>query len=183
MYVRNFGKYPTCIYIYIYIYIYLDTPPIIRNSKTAIAASSFTYVFGCRSLRWLSYRSGRQLKIYVKPEAAMAVFELLMMGGLSPETCWAIKKHWNNKFYCTVASCWLFLWIYIMMHGSMNIKYIYIYIYIYIYSFIVLCDKHQLPLPVGTFIVLTLNPLTWKIWWAPNNSSKRQMGLNSAFNP
>jgi hypothetical protein len=37
-------------------------------------------------------------------------FELLMMGGVSPETCWAIKKHWNNKFYYTVASCWFFLW-------------------------------------------------------------------------
>jgi hypothetical protein len=32
-----------------------------------------------------------------------------MMGGVSPETCWAINKHWNNKFYYTVASCWLFL--------------------------------------------------------------------------
>ena len=37
-------------------------------------------------------------------------FELLMVGGVSPETCWAIKKHWNNKFYYTAASCWFFLW-------------------------------------------------------------------------
>jgi hypothetical protein len=37
-------------------------------------------------------------------------FELLMMSGVSLETCWAIKKHWNNKFYYTVASHWLFLW-------------------------------------------------------------------------
>jgi len=29
--------------------------------------------------------------------------------------------------------------------------------------------------------VLTLNPLTWKIWWAPNNASRWQMGINSAF--
>ena len=28
---------------------------------------------------------------------------------------------------------------------------------------------------------LTLNPLTWKIWWAPNNFSRWQMGFNSAF--
>jgi len=47
---------------------------------------------------------------YVKSETAITVFELLMMGGLSPETCWAIKKQWNNKFYYTVASCWFFLW-------------------------------------------------------------------------
>ena len=29
--------------------------------------------------------------------------------------------------------------------------------------------------------ILTLNPLTWKIWWAPNNASRWQMGFNSAF--
>jgi hypothetical protein len=34
-----------------------------------------------------SHRSGRQPKIYAKPEAAITVFELLMMGGVSPETC------------------------------------------------------------------------------------------------
>jgi len=33
-----------------------------------------------------------------------------MMSGVSLETCWAIKKHWNNKFYYTVASYWLFLY-------------------------------------------------------------------------
>jgi hypothetical protein len=37
-------------------------------------------------------------------------FELLMMGGVLPETCWAIKKHRNNKFYYTAAPCWFFLW-------------------------------------------------------------------------
>jgi hypothetical protein len=30
---------------------------------------------------------------YVKPEAAIAGFKLLMMGGVSPGTCSAIKKH------------------------------------------------------------------------------------------
>jgi len=28
---------------------------------------------------------------------------------------------------------------------------------------------------------LTLTLLTWRIWWAPNNASKWQMGFNSAF--
>jgi hypothetical protein len=28
---------------------------------------------------------------------------------------------------------------------------------------------------------LTLNPLTWKIWWAPINVSRWQMGFNSAL--
>jgi len=47
---------------------------------------------------------------YVKPEAAITVFELLMMSGVSLETCWAIKKHSNDKVYYTVSSCWLFLY-------------------------------------------------------------------------
>jgi hypothetical protein len=59
-----------------------DTPPINRSSRTLIAASGFTYVFGCRPQRWLNRRSGnRQPKTYVKPEAAITDFELLMMGG------------------------------------------------------------------------------------------------------
>ena len=28
---------------------------------------------------------------------------------------------------------------------------------------------------------LTLNTLTWRIWWVPNNASRWQMGFNSAF--
>jgi hypothetical protein len=58
----------------------------------------------------LSHCSCLQPKTYVKREATITVFELLMMGGVSPETCWTIKKHWNNKFSYTVASCCLFLW-------------------------------------------------------------------------
>jgi len=33
----------------------------------------------------------------VKPEAATAVIELLMMGGKTPETCWAVNKYQDNK--------------------------------------------------------------------------------------
>jgi hypothetical protein len=33
------------------------------------------------------HRSGRQPKSYVKPEAVITVFELLMMDGVLPETC------------------------------------------------------------------------------------------------
>jgi hypothetical protein len=49
----------------------------------------FYLLFGCRlPLRLLSHRNGNQQpKTYVKPEAAITVFELLMMGGVSPETC------------------------------------------------------------------------------------------------
>ena len=33
----------------------------------------------------------------VKPEAAAAVVELLMMGGKTPETCWAVNRRQDNK--------------------------------------------------------------------------------------
>ena len=59
--------------------------------------------------RNMSHDSCRQPQTYVKPEAAITVFELLMMSGVSLETCWAIKKHLNNKFYYTVACCLLSL--------------------------------------------------------------------------
>jgi hypothetical protein len=36
---------------------------------------------------WLSHCCSRPPKTYVKPETAIKVFELLMMGGVSPETC------------------------------------------------------------------------------------------------
>ena len=53
-----------------------DTPLIMSSSETVTAASGFTYVCGCR-----------QPRTYVKPEAAITVSELLMMSGVSPETC------------------------------------------------------------------------------------------------
>ena len=59
------------------------------GAQKLIAAYGFTYVFGWRlPLRWLSHRSAkRQPKTYVKTETAITVFELLLMGGVSPETC------------------------------------------------------------------------------------------------
>jgi len=58
---------------------------------------------------WLSVAVMAEFPFSYRSEAAITVFELLMMGGVSPKTCWAIKKHWSNKFYYTVASCWFFL--------------------------------------------------------------------------
>jgi hypothetical protein len=61
-----------------------DTPLIIRSSKTVIAVFGFTYVCGYRQL---VAGNCRQPQTYVKPEAAITVFELLMMRGVSLETC------------------------------------------------------------------------------------------------
>jgi hypothetical protein len=44
-----------------------------------------------------------------------------MMGGVSPETCWASYKYEIKPWY-TVASCWIFYVNYTVMHGSTNIK-------------------------------------------------------------
>jgi hypothetical protein len=58
----------------------------------------------------------------VKPQAATAVIELLMLGGKTPETCWAVSKRQDNKLknFC------IRLVIYLnctMMHGLTNLKF------------------------------------------------------------
>jgi len=58
----------------------------------------------------------------VKPEAATAVTELLMMGGKTQETCWAANKRQDNK----LKNCCIRLVIYLnctMMHGLTNLKF------------------------------------------------------------
>ena len=58
----------------------------------------------------------------VKPEAATAVIELLMMGGKTPEACWAVNKRQDNK----LKNCCIRLVIYLnctMMHGLKNLKF------------------------------------------------------------
>ena len=57
----------------------------------------------------------------VKPEAATAIIELLMMGGKTSETCWAVNKRQDNK----LENCCIRLVIYLncaMMHGLINLK-------------------------------------------------------------
>jgi hypothetical protein len=57
----------------------------------------------------------------VKTEAATAVIELQMMGGKTPETCWAVNKRQDNK----LKSCCIWLVIHLnctMMHGLTNLK-------------------------------------------------------------
>jgi len=61
-----------------------------------------------------SYRGDR-------PKAATAVIELLMMGGRTPETCWAVNKHQDNK----LENCCIWLVIYLnsaLMHGLTDLK-------------------------------------------------------------
>jgi hypothetical protein len=53
---------------------------------TPVAASGFTFV---------QHDYHHDTKI--KPEAATAVIELLMMGGKTPETCSVVNKRQDNK--------------------------------------------------------------------------------------
>jgi hypothetical protein len=58
----------------------------------------------------------------VNPEAATAGIEFLMMGGKTPETCWAVNKRQDNK----LKNCYVRLVIYLnctMMHGLTNLKF------------------------------------------------------------
>ena len=58
----------------------------------------------------------------VKPEAATAVVELLMMGGRTPETCRAVNKCQDNK----LKNCCIWLVMYLnctMMHGLTKFKF------------------------------------------------------------
>jgi len=84
-----------------------------QEPKTALAASGFAYVEGCWPCSCWTARPRTQHDCHhdtkVKPEAATAVIELLMMGGKTPETCWAGNKRQDNKLknYCI----WLVIYL------------------------------------------------------------------------
>ena len=61
------------------------------------------------------------IMIMIKPEAATAVIELPMMGGETPETCWAVNKRQDNRLE---SGCiWLVIYLNCtMMQGLSNLK-------------------------------------------------------------
>jgi len=102
-------------------------PPIIRSSMNALAASGFTFASwwqSCcvrgRARPRTQYDCHHDTK--VKPDAATAVIELLIMGGKTPETCWAVNKPQDNK----LENCCFWFVINLnctMMHGLTNLKF------------------------------------------------------------
>jgi len=69
-----------------------------QELKTALAASGFAYMRGCWMLRLLDADSIQQpqrptTSNVCKTRDCWCSFELLVMGGLSPETCWALYKY------------------------------------------------------------------------------------------
>ena len=82
-----------------------------QEPKTALASSGFAYVEGCWTCScWTltassNYTSNNLPRI--KTRGCYCSLRLPMMGGVSPETCSASYKY-EIKFWCTVASCWIF---------------------------------------------------------------------------
>jgi hypothetical protein len=67
----------------------------------------------------------------VKPEAATAVVELLMMGVRKPETCRAVhKRQVINLRNCS--SSWLIYLNCMMMHGLANFKWVFMIVILYL---------------------------------------------------
>ena len=84
-----------------------------QEPKTALAASSFAYVEGWWTCGWWTLSGsavvGHPTTFHVcKTRGYFCSFSLLIMGGVSPETCWASFQIRSNKFWYTVASCWVF---------------------------------------------------------------------------
>jgi hypothetical protein len=86
-----------------------------------IVVTVVLYSWSGRPARTLA-QHGYQYDTKVKPEAATAVIEFLMVGGKTPETCWAVNKRQDNK----LKNCCIRLVIYLnftMMHGLTNLKF------------------------------------------------------------
>jgi hypothetical protein len=98
-------------------------PPICKYFTMIFLFGFFHYYSNKSSTRWARPRTqhGYHHDTKVKPEAATAVIELLMMGGRRPETCWAVNKRQDNK----LENCFIWLVIYLnctIMHGLTNLK-------------------------------------------------------------
>jgi len=107
-----------------------DTPPIIRSLKLHWQPLGLhNTVEGCWTCSWWTLSDIRQLHIQqpstvlCKTRGCQCSFRLLMMGGVSPETCWALCKYGIIKFWYIVASCWIFFMNCTMMHRPTSIKF------------------------------------------------------------
>ena len=58
-----------------------------------------------------------------KTRGCQCSFRLLMMGGVSPETCWASYKYGLIKFDTLLHLVGFFFMNFTMMHGSRNVKF------------------------------------------------------------
>jgi hypothetical protein len=108
------------LYLYEVQHVSGDTPPIIRNLKLHWQPLVFhtwkivgrVDVGICQALcAWQRPPPTRPTTFHVwKTRGCQCSFRLLMMGGVSPETCWASYKYGIIKFWYILASCWIFLY-------------------------------------------------------------------------
>jgi len=94
------------------------TPPVIRRLKLHWQS----LVFQAQPDNVHQIRVQTTFRVW-KTRSCQCSFRLLIIGGMSPETCWASCKYGIIKFWYIVASCWVFLINCTMMHGSTDIKY------------------------------------------------------------
>jgi hypothetical protein len=101
-----------------------DTPPIIRSLKLHWQPMVFhNTVEGWWTCSWWTLSGSdtvpdnvHHLRVHQpstllwKNRSWQCSFRFLMMGGVSPETCWASYKYGIRKFSYIVASCWIFLY-------------------------------------------------------------------------
>jgi len=112
-------------YLYEAQYISGDTPPIIRSLKLHWQP---LVLHTCRVVgrlvggrcqaycAWWHPPTTRPTTFHVcKTRDCHCSFRLLMMGHVSPKTCWASYKYGIIRYWYIVASCWIFL------YESMNI--------------------------------------------------------------
>jgi hypothetical protein len=86
-----------------------------QEPKTELLATGFSYMVGCWTCgRWMlsgTYSAWRLLTTRPtnfqvwKTRSYQCSIRLLMMGGMSPETCWASYKYGIIKFPYIAASC------------------------------------------------------------------------------
>jgi len=85
-----------------------------QEPKTALAASGWTCSWWTLSgtlCAWQRPPTTRPTAFHVwKTRGCQCSFRLLIMGGVSLETCWASYKYGIIKFWYIVASCWIFLY-------------------------------------------------------------------------
>ena len=109
-----------------------ETPPIIRSLKLHwLPLVFYTWkvvgrVVGGRSqVQCASQRppTARPTTFHLwKTRGCQCSFRLLIMGGMSSETCWASYKYGIIKFWYIIASCWIFLYEQEWSFSTINVR-------------------------------------------------------------
>jgi hypothetical protein len=97
-----------------------DTPPIVRSLKLHWQPLVFlTWKVVGRVVDGQRPPTTRPTSFDLwKTRGCQCSFRLLMMGGVSPETCWVSYKYGIIKFWYIVASCWIFYFESYMWFGE-----------------------------------------------------------------